>query len=149
MWWLKWRLNAILCEQRRIWWVCTFAQAYLSLCHCTKSLLLPKMAICVLFTPAANTLVSLHICAGSHWKMWEVSRSLVLAAKALGSMHVCTDSPEPSIQYRNIMCWLKWRFLQRLCEQQMMWWVCTSNHRNSVQPSVRCSNASKNAPSAL
>ena len=23
-----------------------------------------KMAICVLFTPAANTLVSLHICAG-------------------------------------------------------------------------------------
>ena len=32
--------------------------------HCTKSLVLPKMAICVLFTPAANTLVSLHICAG-------------------------------------------------------------------------------------
>ena len=27
MCWLKWRLNAILCEQRRIWWVCTFAQA--------------------------------------------------------------------------------------------------------------------------
>ena len=62
---------------------------------------------------------------------------------------VCTGSPEPSIQYRNIMCWLKWRFLQRLCEQQMMCWVCTSNHRNSVQPSVRCINASKNAPSAL
>ena len=62
---------------------------------------------------------------------------------------VCTGSPEPSIQYRNIMCWLKWRFLQRLCEQRMMWWVCTSNHRNSVQPSVHCINASKNAPSAL
>ena len=39
-------------------------QAYLSLRHCTKSLVLPKMAISVLFTPAANTLVSLHICAG-------------------------------------------------------------------------------------
>ena len=70
----------------------------------------------------------------------------MLAAKALGSMHVCTGSPEPSIQYRNIMCWLKWRFLQRLCEQRMMWRVCTSNHRNSVQPSVRCINASKMLP---
>ena len=60
----KLRLNAILCEQRRIWRVCTFAQAYLSLRHCTKSLVLPLMTICVLFTPAANTLVSLHICAG-------------------------------------------------------------------------------------
>ena len=44
---------------------------------------------------------------------------------------------------------VEWRFLQRLCEQRMMWWVCTSNHRNSVQPSVRCINASKNALSAL
>ena len=35
----------------------------------------------------------------------------VLAAKALGSLHVCTGSPEPSSQYQNIMCWLKWRFL--------------------------------------
>ena len=69
-----------------------------------------------------------------------------LAAKALGSMHVCTGSPEPSIQYRNIMCWLKWRFLQRLCDQRMMWWVCTSNQRNSVHPSVRCINASKMLP---
>ena len=64
MWWLKWQLNANLSEQRRLWRVCTFAQAYISLRHCTKSLVLPKMAICVLFTPAANTLVSLHICAG-------------------------------------------------------------------------------------
>ena len=29
------------CEQRRIWRVCTFAQAYISLRHCTKSLVLP------------------------------------------------------------------------------------------------------------
>ena len=60
----KLRLNAILREQRRIWPVCTIAQAYLYLGHCTKSLVLPKMAICVLFTPAVNTLVSLPICAG-------------------------------------------------------------------------------------
>ena len=60
----KWRLNAIFCEQQRLWRVCTFAQAYLSLRHCTKSHLLPKMAICVLLTPAASTLVSLYICAG-------------------------------------------------------------------------------------
>ena len=41
MWWLKWRLNAILCEHRRIWRVCTFAQAYLSIRNCTKSLVQP------------------------------------------------------------------------------------------------------------
>ena len=57
-------IECILCEQRRIWRVCTFAQAYLSLRRCTTSLVLPQMALCVLFTPAANTLVSLHICAG-------------------------------------------------------------------------------------
>ena len=52
------------CEQRRLWRVCTFAQAYLGLRHCTKFLVLPKMAFSVLFTPLANILVSLHICAG-------------------------------------------------------------------------------------
>ena len=31
----------------------------------------------------------------------------------------------------------------------MLWWGCTSNHGTSRQPSVRCINASKNAPSAL
>ena len=35
-----------------------------SFCHCTKSLVLPNMAILVLFTPAANILVSLCICEG-------------------------------------------------------------------------------------
>ena len=64
MWWRKWRLNAILCEHRRLWRVCTFTQAYLSLRHCTKSqFALLQMAIYVLFTPAANNLVILHICA--------------------------------------------------------------------------------------
>ena len=56
--------TAICCGQRRLWRVCTFVQAYLSLRHCTKFIVLSKMAICVLLTPAANTLVSLHICAG-------------------------------------------------------------------------------------
>ena len=32
-------------------------------------------------------------------------------SKALESLHVCTGSPEPSSEYRNILCWLKWRFL--------------------------------------
>ena len=59
--------------------VYTFAQAYLSLRHCTKSLVLPKMTICVLFTPAANTLVSLHICAG----------------KVTGQCH----------KYQDLLCW--------------------------------------------
>ena len=57
-------IGCILCEQRRLWRVCTVAQANLSLRHCTKSLLLHKMLICVLYAPAANTLVSLHIWAG-------------------------------------------------------------------------------------
>ena len=47
-----------------LWRVCTFAQAYLSLRHCAKSHVLPKMAIYELFTPAANTPMSLHICTG-------------------------------------------------------------------------------------
>ena len=85
MWWLKWRLNVILCEQRRLWRVCTFEQTYLSLRHCTKSLVLPKMAICVLFTPAANTLVSLQI--------W--------ARKVSGQC-------DP---YKDLLCCQKWRFL--------------------------------------
>ena len=68
------------------------------------------------------------------------------AEKALASLYICTGSPESSSWYWNIMYWLKWRFLQRLCEQRMMWWVCISNHRNSMQPSVRCINASKMLP---
>ena len=84
MWWLKRRLNANLCEQRRLWRVCTFAQTNLSLCHCTKSLVLLKMAICVLFTPAANTLASLHICAG----------------KVTGQCD----------KYKDLLCW-QWRLL--------------------------------------
>ena len=45
MCWLKWRFNAILCEQRRLCRVCTFAQAYLSLRHGTiisRAISIPK-----------------------------------------------------------------------------------------------------------
>ena len=90
MWWLKWRLNANLCEQRRLWRVCTFAQAYLSHRHCTKSLVLPKMAICVLFTPAANTLVSLHICAGKVTRQCGKYLDLLCCQRRL--LGVCTNS---------------------------------------------------------
>ena len=90
MWLLKWRLNANLCEQRRLWRVCTFAQAYLSLRHCTKSLVLPKMAICVLFMPAANTLVSLHICAGKVTGQCDKNQDLLCWQRRL--LGVCTLS---------------------------------------------------------
>ena len=40
------------------------ASLHISTGFTTVQNLLPKMAICVLFTPAANCLVSLHICAG-------------------------------------------------------------------------------------
>ena len=88
MWWLKWRLNANLCEQRRLWRVCTFAQAYPSLRHCIKCLVLPKMAICVLFTPAANTLVSLHICAGKVTRQCDKYQDLLCWQRRL--LGVCT-----------------------------------------------------------
>ena len=88
MWWLKWRLNANLCEQLRLWRVCTFAQSNLSLRHCTKSLVLPKMAICVLFTPAANTLVSLHICAGKVTGQCDKYQDLLCLQRRL--LGVCT-----------------------------------------------------------
>ena len=88
MWWLKWRLNANLCEQRRLWRVCTFAQTNLSIRHCTKSLVLPKMAICVLSTPAANTLVSLHICAGKVTRQCDKYQDLLCWQRGL--LGVCT-----------------------------------------------------------
>ena len=92
----SWRLNAILCEQRRLWRVCTIAQAYLNLCHCTKSLVLPKMAICDLFTPAANSLVSLHIFAGKVTDQCDKYQDLLSCQRRL--LGVCTGSHEPSSQ---------------------------------------------------
>ena len=88
LWWLKWRYNAILCEQRRLWRVCTVAQTYLSLGHCTKSLVLPKLALCLLFTPAANTLVSLHICTGKCIRQCDKYQELMCWQRRL--LGVCT-----------------------------------------------------------
>ena len=82
---------AIECQFVRaawIWWVCTFAQAYISLRHCTKSLVLPKMAICVLFTLAANTLVSLHSCAGKVIGQCDMYQDLLCWQRML--LGVCT-----------------------------------------------------------
>ena len=79
----------------------------LSLRHCTKSLALPKMAICVLFMSAAIILVSLHICAGKVPGQCDICQDPFLAAKALQSLHVCRGSNKPLSQYLNIMCWLK------------------------------------------
>ena len=43
---------------------CTIAQAYLSLRHVAVPKAASNGELCILFTPAAKTLVSLHICAG-------------------------------------------------------------------------------------
>ena len=148
--WIKWRLNTILCEQQRLWRICTFAQAYLSLRHCTKYLMLPKMVICVLLTPAANNLVRLHMCADKVTGQWDKYQDLLCWRRGL--LGVCTfaqagQSLRSSIE---ISC-AGWN--GDLCNvyvnPRMLWLVCTSNHSTSVQPSVRCINAQKYAPSAL
>ena len=115
-WWLKWRLNANLCEQRRLWRVCTFAQAYLSHRHCAKSLVLPKMAMCVLFTPAANTLVSLHICAGKVTRQCDKYQDLLYWQQRL--LGVCTFAQARLSLYHVLA---EMAILYRLCKQRMLW----------------------------
>ena len=43
----------------------------------------------------------------------------VLEAKVLVSLHICTGSLEPSLQYQNPMCMLGWRCVCHLCEQRI------------------------------
>ena len=63
-----------------------------------KFYVLPQKAICVLFTPAAKTLLSLHNCAGIVTRQCDryQDRSHVLTAKALASLHICSHSNEIS-----------------------------------------------------
>ena len=68
----------------------TVAFATVPKCH-----MLPQMAPYVLFTPAAYTLVSLHICAGIVTEQCDKYQNLVMAVKALASLHICTGSFEP------------------------------------------------------
>ena len=54
----------LFCASRRLWRVYTFAQAYLSLRHCTKISCAASVGDFCSIHPWAKTLVSLHICAG-------------------------------------------------------------------------------------
>ena len=54
----------LFCASRRLWRVYTFAQAYLSLRHCTKISCAASDGDFCSIHPGAKTLVSLHICAG-------------------------------------------------------------------------------------
>ena len=59
---------------------------------------------------------------------------------------VCTFAQARlSLLYSIEISWAGWNgdFCNVYCELRMMWWVCTSNHRTSVKPSVRCINALK------
>ena len=54
--------NAILCEKRRLWRVCTFAQAYLSLRHINRiSCAASNGDMSRAITPAAETGESAHL----------------------------------------------------------------------------------------
>ena len=85
---------------------CTFARLTLAFVTVPKSHILPQMVIFVLLTPAAKTLVSLHICSG----IVKGQSSHELAAKALANLHIRASS-----LYLNLMFWLKWRFNAILC----------------------------------
>ena len=74
-------------------------------------------------------------------------QDLVLAAKVLESLYICTGWPEPLSQY--LMCYLNWLFVDHLCEQRRLWRVCTRIHGTSVQPSVRCINVLKILPAFM
>ena len=54
----------LFCASRRLWRVYTFAQAYLSLRHCTKISCAASDGDFCSIRPGAKTLVSLHICTG-------------------------------------------------------------------------------------
>ena len=54
----------LFCASRRLWRVYTFAQAYLSLRHCTKISCAASDGDFCSIHPGAKTLVSLHICTG-------------------------------------------------------------------------------------
>ena len=105
-----------------------------------ESHVLPQMAMCVLFTPAVKTGESTHLCRYSHWTMRLVSRSHVLAAKALATLLICTGPHGPRHGSEIACAGSNGDFVYHLCEQRMLWRVCTSNRGTSVQTSVDCIN---------
>ena len=68
--WLKWRFNVISCEQRRLLRVYTFAQAYLSLRHCTKiSCAASNGDVCAFRASSVDSYESAYLCRHCHWTM--------------------------------------------------------------------------------
>ena len=155
MWWLKWKS---VFQKRRFWWVCTFAQARLSLrnsiripCACSIG------GVCVIY--ASSELRLWWIFTRLHRFTWAfvtrqsnkyqtlllarnaLSLSYMTSANALVSLHIRTGSTEPSSLYQNFLRWLKWRLVSYLYEQRRLWRVCTSKYNNGVQPSLRYFNA--------
>ena len=88
----------LFCASRRLWRVYTFAQAYLSLRHCTKISCAASDGDFCSIHPGAKTLVSLHICAGV-----VTGQCNQLSAKTLASLQIYTGSPEPR-QSTEISC---------------------------------------------
>ena len=67
-----------------------------SLRHCTKILHSASNGdLCAIHPSSVDSGESAHLRRHSHWTMRYVSKSHVLAAKALASLHICIGSPEP------------------------------------------------------
>ena len=142
MWWLKWK--SVL-QKRRLWWVCKFAQACLSLrnsiripCACSIG------GVCVIY--ARRELRLWAFCQSNKYQTLLLARnalslSYMTSTNALAGLHIRKGSTEPSSLYQNFMCWLKWRLVSYLYEQRRLWRVCTSKYNNGVQPSLRYFNA--------
>ena len=93
----------------------------LSLRHCTKiSCAASNDDLCAIHASSVDSGESAYLRWHSHWAIRLVSRSHVLAAKALASLHICTGSPEPCHRKKNIMCWFKWQCVYRLIEQRIL-----------------------------
>ena len=95
MWWLKWKS---VFQMRRFWWVCTFAQARLSLSvTVSESHVQARLAVCVPFMRAAK------------------------------NIHKAAPEPfvtQQSDKYQTLLL-ARMRFRCHIWLQQMLWHVCT------------------------
>ena len=82
------------------------------------------------------------ICAGIVTGQCDKYQNLVLAAKALASLHICMCSTEPC-HSNEISCAGSNGDLRTVYVNSECCGECTSNHGISVQPSVRCINVLK------
>ena len=124
MCWLKWQFVYHSCEQRRLLSLHSLARDFVTV---PKSKMLAKMAICVPFMATANTGESVHLhrlaCA---FVTVRKSHELAKMAICVSFMRVVKTGEsaqsrlKPSSEYQNHMCWLKWVFVCRSCEQRRL-----------------------------